>query len=54
MKNEARIAVILLAALALVIAGVMVETYWECRAKVGSYNQCVPPIGGATFTDVRR
>jgi hypothetical protein len=31
--------------LALLIAGRMVETYWDCRIRGRSMRACVPPIG---------
>ncbi len=42
MSNQ-RLAAILLAVLALVIAGIMVETYWDCRLHRGhSMRECMP------------
>ena len=44
--TNTRVAVLLLAVLALVIAGLMVETYWDCRLlKGGSLKECMPPTG---------
>jgi hypothetical protein len=48
MKTDNRFALILLAVLAFVIAGFMVETYWDCRLQRGlSMRECIPPLGGA-------
>jgi hypothetical protein len=48
MKTDNRIALLLLAVLAIVIAGIMVETYWDCRLHRGlSMRECIPPLGGA-------
>jgi hypothetical protein len=56
MRNS-RLAVLLLAVLALVIAGLMVETYWDCRLlKGGSLKECAPgrpgPTGLGSFSDL--
>ena len=48
MKTDSRFALLLLAVLAIVIAGIMVETYWDCRLRRGlSMRECIPPIDGA-------
>lgn len=48
MKTDNRFALLLLAVLAIVIAGVMVETYWDCRLhRRLSMRECIPPIGSA-------
>ena len=40
-----RAAIFILAVLALLIVGIMVETYWDCRTqKHGSMRDCLPPI----------
>ena len=47
MKTENRVALLLLVGLAIVIAGIMVETYWNCRLHHRlSMRECIPPIGG--------
>ena len=44
--REDRFAILCLAVIALLITGVMVETYWDCRLlKGGSMRECLPPIG---------
>jgi hypothetical protein len=45
--TNSRIAIAILILLALAIAGIMVETYWDCRLlKGGSFKACVPPHPG--------
>jgi hypothetical protein len=45
-KKNSVIALLLLAALAVVCAGLMVETYWDCRLlKGGSLKKCMPGAG---------
>ena len=54
MKTDNRFALLLLAVLAIVIAGIMVETYWDCRLHRGlSMRECIPPIGDATGITLR-
>jgi hypothetical protein len=44
--NDRRVAILCLAVLAFLIAGLMVETYWDCRLlKGGTMQSCLPPIG---------
>jgi hypothetical protein len=44
--TNSRVAVLLLAVLALAIAGLMVETYWDCRLlKGGTLKKCMPGSG---------
>jgi hypothetical protein len=46
MRHESIIAAVVLAAIALLVAGYMVETYWDCRLmQHKSYRDCVPPTG---------
>jgi hypothetical protein len=53
MKTENRFALLLLAVLAIVIAGIMIETYWDCRLhRLLSMRECIPPIGGANPTGI--
>jgi hypothetical protein len=48
MKNENRFALFCLVAIAVVIAGFMVETYWNCRLiKLASERECMPGSGPA-------
>ncbi len=43
-----RIAAFCLVVIALLIAGIMVETYWDCRLlQRGSITECMPPRGHA-------
>jgi hypothetical protein len=45
---DSRIAAFCLVVIAVLIAGIMVETYWDCRLlRNGSVAQCVPPRGQA-------
>jgi hypothetical protein len=43
--NASRTAALFPAVLALLIAGLMVETYWDCRSKGRAMRACVPPTG---------
>jgi hypothetical protein len=44
--TNSRVAILLLAVLALAIADIMVETYWDCRLlKGGSLKKCMPGSG---------
>ena len=53
MKTENRFALLLLVGLAIVIAGIMVETYWDCRLhRRLSMRECIPPIGGGNPTGI--
>jgi hypothetical protein len=53
MKADNRFALLLLAVLAIVIAGITVETYWDCRLHRGlSMRECIPPIGSANPTGI--
>ena len=53
MKTENRFALLLLVGLAIVIAGIMVETYWDCRLhRRLSMRECIPPIGGGNLTGI--
>lgn len=46
--SHQRLAAILLAIIALAMAGIMVETYWDCRLRGRhSMNECLPGIGGS-------
>jgi FtsZ-interacting cell division protein ZipA len=39
-----RLAILILIVIAIAVAGIMVETYWDCRLlKGGSFKECVPP-----------
>ena len=50
-----RLAAFFLVVLALVIAGIMVETYWDCRLKRRLMNECIPgsgpPVSGVGTTN---
>jgi hypothetical protein len=49
--SNSRIAAILLAVLALVLAGLMVEFYWDCRLlKHGTMQECLPSGAGSGIT----
>ena len=53
MKTDNRFALLLLAVLAIVIAGLMVETYWDCRLRRGlSMLECIPPLGGVSTVGI--
>jgi FtsZ-interacting cell division protein ZipA len=42
--TNSRLAILILIVMAIAMAGIMVETYWECRLLKGrSFNECVPP-----------
>lgn len=43
--NDSRTAALFRAVLALLVAGLRVETYWDCRIKGRAMRACVPPIG---------
>jgi hypothetical protein len=43
--NDSRTAALFRAVLALLVAGLRVETYWDCRTKGRAMRACVPPIG---------
>jgi hypothetical protein len=43
--NDSRTAALFRAVLALLVAGLRVETYWDCRTKVLAMRACVLPIG---------
>jgi hypothetical protein len=43
--NDGRAAALFRAVLALLVAGLRVETYWDCRTKGRAMRTCVPPIG---------
>jgi hypothetical protein len=43
------VALLLLALIGILIAGLMVETYWDCRlTKKMSMRECLPPIGSVS------
>jgi hypothetical protein len=43
-----RLALVCLVVIAVLIAGIMVETYWDCRLlQRGSITECMPPRGQA-------
>jgi hypothetical protein len=45
-RNKAiRTSALFRAVLALLVAGLRVETYWDCRTKVRAMRACVLPIG---------
>jgi hypothetical protein len=47
--NNSRMAALFLAVLALLIAGLMVEAYWDCRLlNNGSMKDCMPGRPGPT------
>ena len=42
--TNSRLAILILIVMAIAIAGIMVETYWDCRLlKGGSLKECMPP-----------
>jgi FtsZ-interacting cell division protein ZipA len=42
--TNSRLAILILIVMAIAMAGIMVETYWDCRLlKGGSFKECVPP-----------
>jgi hypothetical protein len=43
--NDGRTAALFRAVLALLVAGLRVETSWDCRTKGRAMRACVPPIG---------
>jgi hypothetical protein len=48
MKKESRIALFCLVVIALILAGFMVEAYWNCRlVKLASKRECMPGSGPA-------
>jgi len=45
-SNSRLSAVVLLSLLAPIIAGIMIETYWDCRLKARhAMRECLPPRG---------
>ena len=45
LADDSRTAALFRAVLALLVAGLRVETYWDCRTKVRAMRACVLPIG---------
>jgi hypothetical protein len=45
--SNSNLAIAILIFMAIAVAGIMVETYWDCRLlKGGAFKECVPPHPG--------